>query len=246
MHPISVREIINQYDINYFREEVYNFIQFGMLPSVLNLKNASDKIDELEQITNGFLYKDLLKLGEIRKPDLLEKLIKILAHSVGSEVSHNSIANTLQVSPVTIENYIDILQKAFILYKLPPFSTNLKSEVKNKPKYYFYDTGILNILLEKYSLDNQDKYTGNVWENFVIIEKLKENQINKNRHKLFYWRNKSGSEVDLIEKNENGLNCYEIKFNQNKKASLPPSFKEKYKPTSFKTLNPLNFWEEYV
>jgi predicted AAA+ superfamily ATPase len=163
-----------------------------MLPAVLTSQSDAEKLDELEQIANGYLYRDLLKLNEVRKPAVLEKLIKILAHQVGSETSHTSIANILQISPTTVENYIDILQKAFILYKLKPYSRSLKTEIKNKPKYYFYDTGVLNILLEKYSLNESNRYLGAVFENYVVMEKVKLNQILKNRNKLFYWRNKSG------------------------------------------------------
>lgn len=246
MFPISSLELVKQFDINYLRENIYSLIQYGMLPAVLTSQDTDEKLAELEQITNSYLYKDLLKLSEIRKPEILEKLVKILAHSVGSQVSHSSIANTLQVATGTVDNYIDILQKAFILYKLPPFSTNLKSEIKNKPKYYFYDTGVLNILLERFSPNLNDRYTGGVFENFVIMEKLKQNEIQKTRNKLFYWRNKSGSEVDLVEKTEQGLNCYEIKYNPNKKPRLPTSFQENYQPISFKTVSVETFWELLV
>jgi predicted AAA+ superfamily ATPase len=244
MYPISSLEIIKKYDVNYLRENIYTFVQFGMLPKVLTLDTRIDKIEELKQITEGYLYKDLFKLEEVRKPALLEKLIKILAHQVGSEVSSGSIANALQVSPITIDRYLDILQKAFMIYKLPPYFKNLQSEIKNKPKYYFYDTGVLNTLLQNnYNLEASDKYLGGIWENFVVMEKIKQNNLLKSRHQFYYWRNKGGAEVDLVIKTANGLKACEIKYNSNQKAKLSKSFQEAYNPLSFEIINPVNFWQ---
>jgi uncharacterized protein len=247
IYPISALEISQTYDLNYFRENLYSLIQYGMLPKVLMLENIDQKLAELEQITEGYLYRDLLKLEEVRKPILLEKLVKILAHQVGSEVSNNNIASTLQISSITVEKYLDLLQKSFIIHKLPPFSTNLQSEIKNKPKYYFYDTGILNILLEKYNLEDNQKHLGKIWENFVVVEKLKKNQFLQNRNKLYFWRNKSGSEVDLVEKDQvDKLSTFEIKINSAKTPKLPPSFVEKYKPITFETITPATAWKFLV
>lgn len=246
MQPISCLEIIKWKDVNFLRENIFNFVQFGLLPGVINYTDISDKLKELDQITNAYLYKDILKLEEIRKPAILEKLVKLLAHQVGSETSSNGIANVLQTSPVTIDKYLDILQKAFIIHKLKPFTKNLQSEIKNKPKYYFYDTGVLNTLLENQDLNRSDKYLGGVWENFVIMEKIKLSNINQSRDQFYFWRNKGGAELDLVVKNSAGLTAFEIKYNPKNASKLPLSFNESYQPDSYKIINPVNFWEEMI
>jgi hypothetical protein len=127
---------------------------------------------------------------------------------------------------------------------LPPYFKNLQSEIKNKPKYYFYDTGVLNTLLQNnYNLEASDKYLGGIWENFVVMEKIKQNNLLKSRHQFYYWRNKGGAEVDLVIKTANGLKACEIKYNSNQKAKLSKSFQEAYNPLSFEIINPVNFWQ---
>ncbi|MEI6728382.1 MAG: ATP-binding protein [bacterium] len=246
MYPVACAELANWQDINFVRENIYEFIQYGLLPKVLSYSETKDKLEELGQITESYLYKDILKFEAVRKPVLLEKLVKLLAHQVGSEVSHNSLANTLGISSLTVEKYLDILQKSFIIYKLPPFTKSLKSEIKNKPKYYFYDTGVLNTLLDNYDLQRSDKYLGGVWENFVIIEKIKQDNLMQTKSKFFYWRNKGGAEIDLVVKNGDDLNCFEIKFNPKKDPKIPESFKQSYSPKSYKIISPASFWEELI
>ena len=246
MYPVACLELAKWKDINFVRENIYEFIQYGLLPKVLYYLETTDKVEELLQITESYLYKDILKFEEVRKPILLEKLVKLLAHQVGSEVSHNSLANTLGISSITVEKYLDILQKSFIIYKLPPFTKSLQSEIKNKPKYYFYDTGVLNTLLDNYELQRSDKYLGGVWENFVIMEKIKQDNLMQAKSKFFYWRNKGGAEIDLVVKNGDDLNCFEIKFNQKKAAKISEAFDSSYNPKTYKTISPVNFWEELI
>jgi predicted AAA+ superfamily ATPase len=196
-------------------------------------------------LAGGYLYQDLLQFEDIKKPQIMEKLLRLLAFQVGSEVSFSELASRLNINTVTVQKYIDLLEKSFIIFTLQGFSRNLRNEVTKSPKIYFYDLGIRNALIENFkSLDLRDDI-GSLWENFLLIERIKNLEYNQVSANIYFWRNYQKQEIDYVEEKEGVLNTFEFKWNSNKKAKLPNSFKEAYPNYTFEVINKDN-WLEFV
>jgi hypothetical protein len=200
-----------------------------MYPDVIN--HPGKEKDVLQQLANSYLYKDILALANIRKPELLERMLQALALQVGSEVSYNELAQLLQIDKNTIMVYLDLLEKAFIIFRLRSFSRNLRNEIKNNRKIYFWDNGIRNIIIANLnSFDiRQDK--GALWENFLISERLKKNQYHKRIVNSFFWRTFQQQEIDYVEESNGKITGYEFKWKDNSRVSIPQRFKETYDAT---------------
>lgn len=234
--PFSMQELFQKYSFIELKRIVEQRIIFGMYPEVV-LKNDEDL---LRNIAKNYLYKDVLKYENIKKPEILEKILKALALQIGSEVSYNELSRLVGVDKITVKNYIDILEKAFIIFRLKPYSRNLRTELRKLRKIYFYDTGIRNAIINNFnSLDlRNDK--GALWENFLISERFKRN-YNQNRHiDNYFWRTHTQKEIDYLEEVDNILYGYEFKFNDKKKSSSR-LFKEVYKDSHYQIINHNNF-----
>lgn len=180
------------------------------------------------EITSSYLYKDVLKLDNIRKPAHIEKLLQALAFQTGSKVSYNELAQSIgNVDAATVEKYIDLLEKAFIIFKLPALSRNLRNEIRKGKKYYFYDNGIRNVLINNFSgIDlRQDKDT--LWENFLISERIKNNHYQGRHTNKYFWRTRDKAEIDYIEEEDGVLNAFEFKWKA-QKGRFANSFLEAY------------------
>lgn len=242
LFPFSFLELNTKYnDLDLYRQKEDRII-FGMYPNVIfNGEITKEKV--LSLISNEYLYKDLLIYEGIRKPLLLEKLIKLLATQVGSLISFSELANTLDTSKQTIENYINILEQAFIVFSVLPYSTNKRSELTKKRKIYFYDTGIRNALLENTNILNKRTDVGHLFENFIIAEKIKY-LMNENRQvKFYFWRTHDGQEIDLIEEEKGEKRAFEIKWQDNKILKTPPKWINQYPDTPLQFINKDNFLE---
>ncbi|MDD3918558.1 MAG: ATP-binding protein [Candidatus Pacebacteria bacterium] len=234
--PLSFQELSSKYSLIELKRIVEKRIIFGMYPEVV----LKDDQDLLRNIQKNYLYKDILKHDNIRKPELLEKLLQALALQIGSEVSYNELSKLLDVDKTTVQNYISILEKAFIVFKLKPYCMNKGIELRKLRKIYFYDTGIRNALINNFnSLDlRNDK--GALWENFLISERIKRN-INQNKHiNHYFWRTYAQKEIDYLEEINNVLFGYEFKFSLKKKSSSKP-LKALYKDASYTVINKNNF-----
>jgi len=188
---------------------------------------TAEKIQYLTNLVSDYLLKDILQIGLIRSPETIRKLLLLLAHQIGSEVSVNEIANNLRVSRMTVERYLDLLEQTFVIFRLPAFGTNLRKEIVKSNKIFFWDTGIRNALLNEFSLNNFRSDIGQLWENWVIAEFAKKNLQSKNRKNLYFWRSRAGSEVDLVVKQEDAaIKAYEMKWSGKKTASK--AFIKKY------------------
>ncbi len=185
----------------------------------------------MQQLANSYLYKDLLSLANIRKPELLERLLQALALQLGSEVSYNELAQLLQIDKNTIMVYMDLLEKAFIIFRLRSFSRNLRNEIKNNRKIYFCDNGIRNMIIANLNtLDlRQDK--GALWENFLIAERLKSLQYHKKIANSFFWRTTQQQEIDYVEESNGSITGYEFKWKTDGRVKIPQAFKETYEAT---------------
>ncbi len=240
LFPLSWNEIKNHYTFAKAYEKLEEFLIYGMYPEVVT---ETKKQKVLLQLAGSYLYKDILELVNIKKPDLLMKLLNALALQLGSEVSYNELSKILGVDRMTVVNYIDLLEKSFVIFRLHPYSTNQRNEITSKPKIYFYDNGIRNAIIGQFNPLENRQDLGALFENFFISEKMKTLAYKGFYGKTHYWRNTQQAEIDFIEILENQITAYEIKYNPNKKVIFTKSFTEKYKPKSTFVVNKDNFWE---
>ncbi len=240
LYPFSCREMVDHHGLIAEKRLLAQRLIYGMYPDAV-LKAGFQK-EILTDIIDSCLYKDLLVFNEIRKPDLLSKLLIALALQLGKEVSYLELANTLKVSSLTVEKYIDLLEKVFVLFKLSSYSQNLRNELKKSKKIYFWDNGIRNALLGSFQPVDLRTDTGALWENYVISERLKYNHYAHNYRKNYFWRTRTQQEIDLIETTDEGISGYEIKWKSARKTAIPPGFAALYPQAGFATITPENFY----
>lgn len=185
-------------------------IAFGSYPEVVL---SSEPRRLLRELSSDYLWKDILQTGLVKTPDLIRRLLLLLAHQSGSEVSVNELASQLQMGRPTVERYLSLLEQTFVIFRLPAFSTNPRKEISKSSKVYFWDTGIRNALLNAFAADELRPDIGAVWENWVIAELAKRNALLGSPCELFFWRSRTQAEVDLVVKAEAGLRAFEIKWN---------------------------------
>jgi uncharacterized protein len=219
--PLSMKEIINNDGMPDFRANEENVFRFGSYPGVYNKKDSQEAMKmELENIESGYLYKDILSFDEIRKPTILKDILKLLAFQVGSEVSLNEIAQKLEISTETVDKYIDLLEKCFIVKRLSAFSRNLRNEIKKNFKVYFIDIGIRNSIIQNYNpLELRKNDTGPMFENIFLMEKMKKDSYLKDFKNYYFWRTYDKKEIDLIEEYGGQLHAFECKYSDTKKMS---------------------------
>lgn len=226
LYPISWEEFENNHGYLVSEQQIENRLLYGFYPDVLN--NPGEEKEILKHLVNSYLYRDILAYSNIRKPDVLEKLVQALALQIGSEVNYNELAQIVGVDKNTVSNYIDILQKGYVIFKLNSFSRNLRNEIKKNKKIYFYDNGVRNMVLGNFNPLELRQDTGALWENFLISERLKQN-IYKNKYtKMYFWRTKQQQEVDLVEEEEGIITGFEFKWSARKKIRLPKTFVNEY------------------
>lgn len=239
--PISVSELINHNDYLSLKSSLKYRIVYGMYPEVIMKHENAKKI--LLNLSLSYLYKDVFTWQRIRKPEIIQKLLKALALQIGSEVSYNEISNMLGISKDTVASYIQLLEQAFIIFRLSSFSRNLRTELKHKNKIYFWDTGVRNALLNNFIPFDDRQDNGSLWENFIIAERIKLNLNNDINANYYFWRTHQQQEVDFIEETENTIKAYEIKWNANKKVRISKKFTENYPEISINIINSKNFFE---
>lgn len=226
LFPVSWEEYENHHGFLVSEQQLNNRLLYGFYPDVLN--NPGEEKEILKQLVNSYLYKDILSYSNIRKPEVLEKLVQSLALQIGNEVSYNELAQTVGVDKNTIENYINILQKGYIVFKLGSYSKNLRNEIKKSKKIYFYDNGVRNMVLGNFNNLELRQDTGALWENFLISERLKQNLYKNTLAKMYFWRTKQQQEVDLVEEKNGFLTGFEIKWKSKKQIKLPKTFTNTY------------------
>ena len=239
LYPISWNELVN--DSNYLEalSQLNQRILFGMYPDVINNLGAEKEI--LFNLTESYLYKDIIAFQQVRKPEFVQKLLQALAFQVGSEVSYNELSNLLQIDRKTIIHYIDILEKAFIIFRLPSFSRNLRNELSSKIKIYFFDTGVRNMLINDFRPLDIRPDKGALWENFLISERTKLNHYALERVNTFFWRTHQKQEIDYIEESGGTLNAFEFKWNPKSKVRIPKVFLKSYNVNETEIIHSENF-----
>lgn len=213
---------------------------YGLYPEVVT--EPGDAKRTLMSLTNNYLYKDLFAYKGIKKPELIQKLARALALQLGSEVSYNELSNLLGVDKSTVENYINLLEKCFVVFKLDSFSRNLRNEIKKGKKIYFYDNGVRNAILSNFAPLELRNDTGALWENLMVSERVKRNAYSGNFAQLFFWRTHEQQEIDLIEEEDGMLHAFEFKWNGKAKSSQPKAFANAYPNSAYETITPEHYW----
>lgn len=239
LYPISYKEIVANSSILEAKRLLDTRLVYGSYPDVVN--NPGREKEILVEIAQSYLYKDVLQVDNIRKPSHIDKLLKALAFQVGSEVSYHELAQTIgNIDTATVEKYIDLLEKAFVIFKLPAFSRNLRNEIKKGKKYYFYDNGIRNVLISNFSQPEMRLDKGALWENFLISERMKTNNYQGRFVNSYFWRTHDRAEIDYIEEIDGILHAYEFKWKV-QKVRFPASFLTTYPENETVLVNRSNF-----
>jgi len=240
LFPISIQELRKSYTPFEIKENVSNYLLYGMYPEVIQTASVNGKIKLLYELTSAYLYKDVLQLTNIKHSDKIHKLLKLLASQIGNLISMNEIGNTLQMTNETVNHYIDILEKGFIIFRLSGYDGNIRKEITKMNKVYFYDLGIRNALIDSFNSLEIRQDTGALWENFILVERMKKNVYADLFNKKYFWRTYSGAEIDYVEVKDGTLHGYEIKW-KNNKVKQPKSWLETYSNTTFRVINNENF-----
>lgn len=239
LFPFSWKELVDEFGYLETNRLLEERIIYGMYPEV-TLKPEERKA-LLKSITQSYLFKDILSFKDLRKPELLEKLIKALALQIGNQVSYHELSNMLDVDNETIAKYIEVLEKAFVVFRLPPFSKNLRSEITKMRKIYFYDIGIRNAIINNFTLPDSRQDIGALWENFIISERLKHNYNLGIDFNPFFWRTQQQQEIDYLEEIDSNLSAFEFVWNPKSKKKIPKTFLSAYPDSSASIINRENF-----
>jgi uncharacterized protein len=240
LYPLSLSELEPYTDRVQMDEKLHEYLRYGTYPEIVQ-RPENQKAVILDEITSDYLFRDVLKFENLKRPEILMKLLKALALQLGNEVSFRELSNLLKVSSETIQRYIELLEKSFVLFRLPSFSRNLRNELSRSHKYYFHDLGIRNSLIQNFLPLNSRNDTGSLWENFCIIERIKSNQKNLKRSNLYFWRTYQQKEIDLIEEESGNIEAFEFKWNPLAKAKNPEEFLRTYPGSKFSVITPQNY-----
>ena len=235
LFPLSFSELVAHSSLLEEKRMIPHRLVFGTYPEVVT--HPGDEIAILRQLSESYLYKDLLQFDRIHKPDRLVKLLKALAFQVGSEVSYNELAQLCDLDSKTVDNYITLLEQAYIIFRLGSFSRNLRNELKSSRKIYFYDNGIRNALIGNFAEIENRTDVGALFENYAISERMKRKEYQEDYANSYFWRTTTRQEVDYIEEKDGWLNAFELKWNPKRKVSLPNSFNNAYPDAQFTVIN---------
>ena len=240
LFPISYQELSAQFNSFELRDSLETRLIYGGYPEIFSLENNEQKRIYLIELSNSYLYKDILQLATIKKSNRITNLLRLLAYQIGSEVSLSEISCNLNLDKETVARYIDLLEKSFVIFQIGGFNRNLRKEVSKMDKIYFYDLGIRNIVIDNFKQLKDRNDVGQLWENFLISERMKYIEYSGKYVAIYFWRTYTGAELDYIEESNDFLFGYEFKWG-NKKSNVPKTWKETYPNTELKLINKENF-----
>jgi predicted AAA+ superfamily ATPase len=243
LYPFAQLELTKMENFVETTQNLEERLIYGSYPELFQLKSNDEKSGYLQQLIQSYLLKDILAYEGIRQSDKLVKLLRLIAYQVGSEVSYNEIAMQLGISKNTVENYLDLLSKVFIVYKLPAYSTNQRKEVSKTAKWYFFDNGIRNAIINDFRIIALRNDIGALWENYIISERIKKNHYQNKNVQYYFWRNYNQQEVDLLELKDGKLQTFEFKYSNNKRIKIPPAFATAYPMATFERISKENYLE---
>jgi predicted AAA+ superfamily ATPase len=238
MYPLSFGEMVTHHGLLEEKRLISHRLVYGYYPDVVNHPGSEKEI--LKQLSDSYLYKDILMWEQIKRPEKLLKLLQALAFQVSSQVSYNELGQLCGLDSKTIEKYILLLEQCYIIFRLGSFSRNLRNELKNSKKIYFYDNGIRNALIADFNIAEQRMDVGALWENFLVSERKKQLEYAMLWRNSWFWRTVSQNEIDYIEEGDGQIQAFEFKWNPKTKYKLPKSFAESYPHATFQVVHPEN------
>jgi len=244
LFPLSVAEMVKHKSGMEERRLLENRIIYGYYPDIVT--NPGEERERLLELSTSYLFKDILSLGIIKKPQILDKLIRALALQIGSEVSLNELSRLLGIDKNTVANYIDLLEKVFVIFSLNSLSSNQRNELKKSRKIYFWDNGIRNSVINNFNSLSLRNDVGSLWENFVIAERMKYIHNLGEYRKFYFWRTYQKQEVDFIEEWNGKMYAYEIKWKASGKRNQKRQFQQHYPDSAFTVINRDNFFDFVV
>ena len=235
MFPLSFGEMVQHHGLLEEKRLIPHRLVYGYYPEIVTQQGNEELL--LRQLSNSYLYKDILRLEQIKKPDNLIKLLQAIAYQVGSQVSYSELSQLCGLDAKTVEKYIIILEQSYIIFRLGSYSRNLRNELKFSRKIYFYDIGVRNVLISNFAQIENRTDAGALWENFVISERKKYLHYSMQFPNTWFWRTKQQNEIDYLEERNGKLSAYEFKLNPNGKFRKPVTFMNAYSEADFKIIH---------
>ena len=242
LYPVSAMELAGDLGNMALRQRLDELLVYGSYPEILTTEHLHDKADALRELCDAYLFKDILAFERLRNADKIHRLLSLLVFQVGKEVSITELGTGLGLNRLTVERYLDLLEKTFVIFRVPGFSRNLRSEVTKTSRYYFRDNGIMNTVINNFnplSLRNGND-VGALWENFIVSERMKKQEYQRMHSNNYFWRTYERQEIDLVEEHDGRLFGYETKYNK-PSTSAPPLWRENYPDAAFQVISRKNF-----
>lgn len=239
LFPPSFQEMVTYHGLIEEKRQLEQRLIFGSYPEILNNSDESEEL--LKLIADSYLFKDILMLDTLKRPKLLEKILKALALQIGGEVSFNEIAQLVGADKGTVEKYIQLFEQTFVIFQIPSFSRNVRNELKKSKKYYFHDCGIRNAIIGNFNLLQNRTDAGALWENYLMSERYKRKYDLSISGQMYFWRTTAQQEVDLIEENSDGLKAFEFKWGKTTKVKFPKTFSKSYSEASMEVISRENY-----
>ena len=241
LFPLAQMEFAKYENFKETTQKLEERLLFGSYPELEQYPDWNDKINYLKEIVNSYLLKDILVYEGIKQSSKILDLLKLIAFQVGQEVSLQELARQLGISKNTVESYLDLLAKVFVIYKVPGFSRNLRKEITKSNRWYFYDNGIRNAIIANFSRLDSRTDVGALWENYLASERIKNQNYSQKSVSNYFWRTYDQQELDWLEEDNGILRGYEFKLNENRKAKIPTAFAKAYPEASFEVINKQNY-----
>jgi uncharacterized protein len=244
LYPMAQLELRMLHNNSELREKLEEYLIFGSYPEILTASSQKEQIRVLEELVSSFLLKDILTLEKVKGSKVILDLLALLAFQVGNLVSHNELASQLHINVRTVERYLDLLEKSFVIITLGSLSRNLRNEISKKKKYYFLDNGIRNAVIQQFNPFNLRQDRGALWENFLFMERLKMRSYIELYRNVYFWRTHEGREIDYVEEGGGALKGYEFKWSKKKeRLTAPPGWMENYPGAVFQVVTPRDYIE---
>lgn len=241
LYPFSLIELQSLYNKFELRDKLEQLLLYGLYPEVVTAKIKKDRISVLRELVDSYLLKDILAIEKIKGSKQLYDLLKLLAFQIGNEVSLTELALQIRLDVKTVARYLDILEKGFVIKRIGAFSRNLRKEIVSKAKYYFYDVGVRNAVISQFNKLEDRNDIGGLFENFVVMERLKANAYLNMACETYFWRTYDGQEIDMIEERNGKLYGYEIKWSKIARLKIPRAWKVSYPKSKLSLVNRENY-----
>lgn len=244
LFPLSIKEIAAKDGLLAMQQNLESRMIYGSYPAVVNDTINAKKI--IAELSESYLYKDLLMWGGLKKPDKIITLLKALAYQVGSQVSYNELSQIVQLDKETIEKYIEVLEQCYIVFRLNSYSKNLRNELKKSRKIYFFDNGIRNALINDFRFTHERQDIGALWENYMVSEVWKKRKYENVYSKMYFWRTQTQQEIDIVFEDDKAVSAIELKWNPKTKTKFNQMFLDAYQPKETVVLNKDNYLDYFL